>query len=162
MKKWLLQLRCAQSQDNAPNARLGAIGGVMLLLLSLVFITGGMNLGFGSARRLGSGAFPILTGIALLLLAISIIVLDLRDDTDIERPDWVSFFAIGVALAVFALTAERLGLAPAVFMTTVIASAPDRSLSYPGKMILGAIVAAACSLLFIVALGLPFTAFRGL
>lgn len=155
-----------------------AIGGMALILLALVFIIGGMELGFGSLRRMGSGAFPIITGVVLIALAVPITIMDIRShhdaatgsaqssdlstDNEDMQPDWISFLALGAALATFALTAERWGLVPAVLLCTVIASAPDRSLKFPGKLLLGAVVSLACWLLFIKALGLPFTAFKGL
>jgi Tripartite tricarboxylate transporter TctB family. len=62
---------------------------------------------------------------------------------------------------VFAASVERVGLVPGVFLTVVIASFPDPSLRWPGKLVLGAVVALGSWGLFIGALGLPFDAFRG-
>ncbi|MCO6383275.1 tripartite tricarboxylate transporter TctB family protein [Oceanicola sp. 502str15] len=161
MRELLLRLRRSEDAAHPPHAWLGALGGVGLLALSIVFILGGFDLGIGSPRRLGTGAFPVLTGIALAALAIAIIVLDLRDTSDAERPDWISFFAIGAALAVFAVISERLGLVPAVFIATVVASLPDPSLKFTGKLLLGVIIALGCWGLFIGLLDLPFQAFKG-
>ena len=47
--------------------------------------------------------------------------------------------AICAALAVFAVTAERIGLVPAAFLTVIVASLPDRSLPFRGKAILGCV-----------------------
>ena len=78
-----------------------------------------------------------------------------------ETPDWIALLAISTALAVFALSAERIGLVPAAFLSVVVASLPDRSLSLPGKAVLGCIVALACWGLFIELLNLPFKPFTG-
>lgn len=155
--------RLQQAEDTArpPHAWLGALGGVALLALSVLFIWGGIELGVGSPRRLGTGAFPVLTGIALALLSLAVIVMDLRDTSDAERPDWLAFAAIGAALMVFASSVERVGLVPGVFLTVIIASLPDPSLPWRGKLLLGGIVALGCWGLFIGALGLPFDAFKG-
>jgi len=139
----------------------GALGGAGLLALSLVFIIGGLDLGVGSPRRLGTGAFPVLSGLALAVIAVGIIIGDLRDHRGEDRPDWISFLAIGAALAVFALLAERFGLLPAVFVATVTASLPDRSLPWIGKLALAMGVALASWGLFIGVLDLPFRALRG-
>lgn len=139
----------------------GAAGGAFLLLLSLYFMTGGIELGLGSPFRPGTGAFPFFTGAILLVLAIVIVAQDLRGEGIAERPDWISFAAISAALAVFALTADRFGLLPATFLTIIIASVPDRSLPFWGKAVLGVVVAAGSWVLFIKALGLPFKAFEG-
>lgn len=146
-------------QDHAPHAYIGALGGVGFLILSIVFIVGGFELGVGSPRRLGTGAFPVITGFILAVLSLAVIAIDLRDDSDAEIPDWISFAAIGGALAVFALTVGRIGLVPGVFLTVITASLPDRSLGFLGKAILAVIVALACWGLFIGLIGLPFDAF---
>lgn len=162
MKEFLLRLR--RNEDNArpPHAYLGALGGAGLLALSIVFIVGGYELGVGSPRRLGTGAFPVIMGFILAVLSLVVIAIDIRDTSDAERPDWISFAAIGAALAVFALTVGRIGLVPGAFLTTITASLPDPSLPVLGKIILGAVVSLACWALFIGLIGLPFAPFGGL
>lgn len=145
-----------------PHAWWGAAGGAVLVGLSLYFMAGGLQLGLGSIFRPGTGAFPFFTGLLLIALSIAIIVQDLRNDGLAERPDWISFLAISASLAVFALLADRLGLMPAVFLATITASIPDRSLPPLGKVILGALLAVAAWVLFIEGLGLPFKAIRGI
>jgi hypothetical protein len=139
----------------------GEFGGVLLLILGIVFLVGGWQLGLGAPTRLGTGAFPFVTGAILVILAAVICVEERRGDAFAETPDWVAFLAICGALAVFAVTADRVGLVPAVFLTVVVASLPDRSLPFLGKAILGCILAMACWGLFIKVLNLPFKPFVG-
>jgi hypothetical protein len=139
----------------------GEIGGAILLVLSLIFMVGGWQLGLGVPTRLGTGAFPFITGAILAILAAVICVEERRGDGIAETPDWVAFLAISAALAVFAVTADRIGLVPGTFLTVVVASLPDRSLPFLGKAILGCIVALACWVLFIETLNLPFKPFVG-
>ncbi len=139
----------------------GAIGSALLLGLSLVFMLGGLQLGLGSPFRLGTGAFPFISGLLLAGLSTLNLIIDLRGSQLAEVPDWIGFLAISAALAIFALTAERFGLVPAAFLTTVVASLPDRSLPLFKKVILGGVVATGAWLLFIQALNLPFKAFVG-
>lgn len=162
MKEFLLKLRRSEDAAEAPHAWLGALGGLALLVLAIVFIVGGYELGFGSPRRLGTGAFPVITGFALAVLSLAVIAADVADKTDLEKPDWISFAAIGGALVVFALSVGRIGLVPGVFLTTVTASLPDPVLKFPGKMLLGIIVALGCWGLFIEVINLPFKPFMGL
>jgi putative tricarboxylic transport membrane protein len=161
MREFLLRLRRSEDAARPPHAYLGALGGAGLFLLSIVFIVGGYELGVGSPRRLGTGAFPLVTGCILAVLSLAVIAADLRDTSDADRPDWISFAAIGAALAVFALTVGRIGLVPGVFLTTITASLPDPSLRFIGKLVLAAIVALGCWALFIGLIGLPFDAFGG-
>ncbi len=139
----------------------GEIGGLILLALSIVFMVGGWELGLGVPTRLGTGAFPFVSGALLAALAIAICIEERRGDGIAELPDWIGLAAICAAIAVFAVTAERLGLVPAAFITVIVASLPDRSLGLKGKAILGVVVALACWVLFIELLNLPFKPFRG-
>ena len=137
----------------------GEIGGAILFGLSIIFMVGGWQLGLGVPTRLGTGAFPFISGALLAILAVAICIEERRGDGIAERPDWIALLAICAALAVFAVTVDRIGLVPGVILTIVVASLPDRSLSLPGKAILGCIVALACWGLFIELLNLPFKPF---
>lgn len=139
----------------------GEIGGAILLALSIVFMVGGWQLGLGVPTRLGTGAFPFISGAVLAILAIVICIEERRGDGIAESPDWIALLAICAALAVFAVTADRIGLVPGAFLTVVVASLPDRSLSLRGKAILGCIVSLACWGVFIELLNLPFKPFVG-
>ena len=139
----------------------GEIGGAILLALSIIFMVGGWQLGLGVPTRLGTGAFPFVSGAVLAILAIAICIEERRGDGIAETPDWIALLAISAALAVFALTAERIGLVPGAFLTVIVASMPDRSLTLIGKAILGCFVALACWGLFIELLNLPFKPFVG-
>ena len=144
------------------SAWFGATGGIILFIVSIIFIVGGLDLGLGSPFRLGTGAFPFATGMILGALSLAICFYELRGDGLSSTPDWIGFVAICSALAVFALTAEQFGLVPAAFLTVFVASLPDRSLSLVGKIILGSCVGVVCWILFIELLNLPFKPFMGL
>ena len=139
----------------------GEIGGLLLLALSVIFMVGGWELGLGVPTRLGTGAFPFVTGAILAVLAVVICIEERKGDGIAELPDWVGFLAICASLAVFALTADTIGLVPAAFLTVVVASLPDRSLPIWGKALLGALVSLACWGLFIEVINLPFKPFVG-
>lgn len=140
----------------------GEVGGLILLALSIIFMVGGWQLGLGVPTRLGTGAFPFMSGAVLAILAAVICIEERRGDGIAETPDWIAFLAICAALAVFAATAERIGLVPGAFLTVVVASMPDNRLPLIGKAILGAIVAVGCWIVFIELLNLPFKPFVGL
>ena len=149
---------------SAPKRRVwvGTIGAILLLALSLIFITGGLKLGLGIPTRLGTGAFPVLTGVIVLALAFFIFLDELRGDGIKETPDWIGFLAISAAIATFALLVDRLGLVPAAFVSVIVASAPDKTLAFPYKVLLAALIALGCWALFIKAINLPFKVFVGI
>jgi len=138
------------------------IGGASLFGLSLIFVVGGWQMGLGVPTRLGTGAFPFITGVILAVLAVFIMIAERRSEGLADTPDWIALVAIVAALAVFAVTVNRIGLVPGVFATVIVASAPDRTLPIVGKASLGIGVALACWLVFIEALNLPFKPFVGL
>lgn len=139
----------------------GEIGGILLFALSIVFMVGGWQLGLGVPTRLGTGAFPFITGAVLAVLSVFICIAERKGEGLAEVPDWVGLFAIAAALAVFAISVVRVGLVPGVFATVIVASLPDRSLSFLGKALLGVVVALACWGVFISLLNLPFKPFVG-
>lgn len=139
----------------------GEIGGIILFVLSVVFMVGGWQLGLGVPTRLGTGAFPFVTGAVLSVLSVIICVAERKGDGLAEAPDWIGLVAIASALAVFAITVELIGLVPGVFATVIVGSLPDRSLSFIGKSLLGVVVALACWGIFIEVLNLPFKPFVG-
>ena len=151
-----------EAEDHSRLGWGGEIGGGILLVLSIIFMVGGWQLGLGVPTRLGTGAFPFISGALLAILAIVICIEERRGDGIAETPDWVAFLAISAALGVFAVSADRIGLVPGTFLTVVVASLPDRSLPFRGKAILGCVVALACWGLFIELLNLPFKPFVGL
>ena len=110
---------------NIPRSWVGTIGAGALLVLSFVFIAGGLELGLGIPTRLGTGAFPVLTGLIVLVLAAFIFIDEFRGDGLKERPDWIGFFAISTAIAVFALLIDRFGLVPAAFVSCLLYTSPS-------------------------------------
>lgn len=138
-----------------------SIGGGFLAVLSLFFILGGWDLGLGIPTRLGTGAFPFITGLIVFFLSVFICVLDKNNINSAETPDWVAFLTIIASIAIFALMAESFGLVPAIFLSVIVASLPDKNLSMANKALLGGIVALGCWILFIVILDLPFKAIVG-
>lgn len=140
----------------------GEIGGAILIVLAIIFAIGGWQLGLGVPTRLGTGAFPFITGVILAILGVAICIQERQGDGIAETPDWIACLAICAALAVFAITADRIGLVPGTFLTVIVASLPDRNLPMAGKAILGGILALACWGLFIELLNLPFKPFIGL
>lgn len=140
---------------------LNAVGGFVILAIALIFVIGGFRIGLGSPIQLGPGAFPAITGLLLGGLAIGVIIESLTEPFTSERPDWVSFVGISAALAAFSIVAPRFGLIPAVFLATITASLPDRSLPMPGKIVLALVMSAIGWGVFIELLDLPFKSFRG-
>ena len=140
----------------------GEVGGILLFALSIIFMVGGWQLGLGVPTRLGTGAFPFATGSVLAVLSAFICIAERNGDGLAEAPDWIGMLAIAAALAVFAISVERVGLVPGVTAAVFVASLPDRTLSFPRKALLGLFLALVCWGVFIELLNLPFKPLVGM
>ena len=93
-------------------------GGVMIAIGAFVLIdVSGMRL--GTPTRMGPGFYPMLIGIACILLGLMIAILDARahlepDETTTDRGPavWRSRLFVPLSMLVFALLLRPAGLAP--------------------------------------------------
>lgn len=113
---------------------------------------------FGSARQIGPAVFPFGLSLMLSIAAVGIVIDDLLGDAGSEelklaRPD-VILGVLGGPLA-FAVLVERFGLAPAICACVVIAALAERTLRPLTVLIVAAVMATVCSLVFVSFLKLP-------
>jgi len=139
---------------------INCIGSLLLLALGLHFVNGSLDMELGSARRMGPGYFPLVLGSLVSILAVMAAIKSFLDPTKIERIDVRSFAAVSVGVAAFAFVTPNFGLIPAAFLSVLASSLADSRLSFQLKLILAFGVSLSVWLIFIVALQLPFTAFR--
>ena len=131
-----------------------AVVGVLALWL-------GRNYAFGAMTRMGPGFLPTvlawgLVGIGAFLVARSFLLRGQPISPSAVRPQLM----IVIAIVVFALLIERVGLAPTVVAVGVIASLATSEMRWRETIPLTLFMAALCVLLFIKLLGqtmLPWT-----
>lgn len=111
---------------------------------------------FGTMTRMGPGFLP--TVLAWLLIGIGAFVafrgLALTGPR-IQPSTWRPQIVIVVAIVLFALLIERVGLIPTVFIVTNVASVAATEFKFRDSLFLSAGLAIACYLVFITMLGLP-------
>ena len=143
---------------------LGALGlivtGIVLGLVAWLYYP------LGTVARMGPGFFPLALAMLLSLLGVMLLVsalVRLRQDKELELApplEGRSMISVLAAILAFAATARTLGQVPAIFLTILIATALDRTLTWLER----AGIAVALSLLAYVVfrwmLGLQFIAFR--
>ena len=139
---------------------INCIGSALLLALGLFFVFGSLEMEIGTARRMGPGYFPLVLGSLVSLLAVISIIVSFLEETRIERIDIRSFAAVSAGVAAFALVTPQFGLVPAAFLSVLASSLADSRMSFLLKIILAVGMSLAVWLIFIVALQLPFEAFR--
>ena len=138
------------------------IGPLLMLGAGLGFaIAAVATLDLGSARRMGPGAFPLLVGATLALLAAITLVRNLRAPMDWQRPDPLAVLAVLGGVVAFAFFTPLLGVLPAAVLSVLATSAVVPEFRWPWKFALAFSVAAGVWLVFVVGLGIPLTAIRG-
>jgi hypothetical protein len=136
------------------------IGGLLLMGIGLFFLMGALGMRIGEARSMGPGYFPMVLGIAGMILGAIIIIPALMRPGVLPGVNWRPFFAVMMAILVFALVMPRAGLLPAVLATVVVASFGDPRSRLWQTVLLAAGLAAATWVIFIHGLGLPLIAYR--
>jgi hypothetical protein len=135
-------------------------GGVLVLAGALVMLYSTTQLEVGSLARMGPGLFPAaLGGILSVLGAIIAVPAFFREGAPVTielRP----FLFVLASILVFGLTVHLLGIAPAVVLMVLVSTLAERRMSWPGALLLAAILAALAFLIFNVALDIPVEAVR--
>ncbi|OYX89763.1 MAG: hypothetical protein B7X99_02125 [Rhizobiales bacterium 17-65-6] len=132
------------------------LAGGLFLALGLLFLASGWSLPFGSWRRIGPGGFPAMVAGLLALVGLFILAKGL-----VKRSERMALFAnprpmlsVLAALVVFGLLLQGAGLVVAIIVSTLVAACASRPPRFGRMAVYGTLMGAACSLLFIKALGM--------
>ena len=124
-----------------------------------------MSLGYrlGSSAEMGPGYFPLMVGVALLIIGITIGTKALLGGSDerkrITPIDWRSVIIITLAVVLFGVTLSYLGLIAATVVTIVVGSMAGREFTWKSALLSAAVMAVAAPLLFVKLLGVQFSLF---
>jgi hypothetical protein len=131
------------SSDTRRDYYAGAL--CVLFGLGVVIVASGYNV--GSLREMGPGFFPIMLGLAMMLMGVLIVGAaifgapeppDPFDQHMPETPDWRGCFCILSSVVLFIVTASWFGMAPAIFLSVFAAALGDRTSSIKGAGALAA------------------------
>jgi hypothetical protein len=127
-----------------------AIGGVAVIAAS--------GYPFGSTRQMGPGYFPLLLGGILILLGAAIggRALWAGEVKPLPAVPFRPLVLVTLSILIFAVMLERFGLVPAILATVAVSCLGGHEFRIREALLLAVFLAAACVLLFHVALGLPF------
>ncbi len=130
--------------------------GLLFIAIAALFAFGTQELEFGTARKLGPGAFPLMLAGVLALLGVVIVLKGIRNPAahDFTLP-WRGIVLIAVAPILFGLTVRGVGLIAAIAMVVAVSAYSSRrmSLKLAVALIIGLTIF--CVLVFHVGLGLP-------
>jgi hypothetical protein len=117
---------------------------------------------FGSSMRMGPGYFPTILGGLLALLGAAVLVRGLLvRDEPIGRVEVGTTLLILAAVALFALTVERLGIVVSVALVVLVSALPSGHFRWHEVTVLALVMAGLAVGLFTYGLGLPFKVFPG-
>jgi hypothetical protein len=134
--------------------------GVLFILFGLGFGLSALDLEMGTPLRMGPGFFPMTLAVILSLLGTAIMFTSFRSTGEaVGRYAWRGMVFILGAPVFFGLTVRGLGFVPSIFLTTLIAALAALRLRPLHALALAVAVTVFCTLVFSMALGLPFRRF---
>jgi putative tricarboxylic transport membrane protein len=130
--------------------------GLLFIAIAALFALGTQELDFGTARKLGPGAFPLLLAGALGLFGLVIVVQAFRNPAthQVVIP-WRGILLIVVAPVVFGLTVRGLGLVASIALVVAISAFASQRMSARLAVMLTVGLTLFCVLVFRIGLGLP-------
>ncbi len=138
-----------------------ALAGVLFVGFGLFFgLSSLLELEIGTALRMGPGYAPLVLSAVLLLLGLLILAGALRSAPEpVGRIAWRGMAFLLPAPILFGLTVRGLGFVPAIFLATLLASFASPRVKPWQALVLALAVTIFSTLVFSVALGLPFRRF---
>ncbi len=134
--------------------------GLLFVLFGLGFGISALGLEMGTTLRMGPGYFPMVLAVLLTGLGVAIVVSSFRSVGEaVGAYAWRGMVFILGAPIFFGLTVRGLGFVPSIFATTLIAALAGLKLKPLYAVGLAVAVTVFCTLVFSVALGLPFRRF---
>lgn len=124
--------------------------------IGLIGLVIGLDYEFGSARRMGTGYFPVVLSSLLFVLALTDGAMALLnpEDPDIAPLDWRPLVAILCAVAGFAIVIGLFGLIPAFAVVIGLSSLSERGYGWKPALILAVVTCICAWLLFTQLLGM--------
>lgn len=137
-------------------------GGVMLIGIGAGAVIIAKDYHFGSVLRMGPGFFPTILGVILVLFGVAIMAKGLIKGDKIQS-NWSerALILLPLALVLFGILIERLGLVPALVVLIFGSAAAGKEFRLVEVCLLTIVLTGMAVGLFIWGLGLPFPLIKG-
>lgn len=136
--------------------------GLLIAALGAGAIFEGSQYGIGTLTAMGSGFFPVVLGVGMILMgALMALARPPAEGHGIQAPNWRGAASIIAAVALFILLADRAGLAPATFACVVVGALGSTDAKPAQTLMLGVVVTVFAIALFRYALHVQFPILRG-
>jgi len=137
-----------------------AAAGILFILVGLIFGAQALGMEIGTSLRMGPGYFPLVLAGLLIVLGGFIVASSFKSIAEeMSAHAWRGVLFILPAPVFFGLTVRGLGFVPSIFFTTLIAALASLKMKLLPALLLAVGVTVFCTLVFSVALGLPFRRF---
>jgi hypothetical protein len=141
----------------AVNHRELAAGAVFMLIGACFGLNAWFSLRIGEAQAMGPGYFPVTLGAVLAGLGAAIALSAVGKASEpFGRVSWRGVVLVVLSIFFFALTVRGLGLAPSLFVATLLAALASGRLSLAGAGLLALCMSVFSVGVFIYALRLPY------
>lgn len=140
--------------------------GVMLTAIGAGAVFLARDYPFGTALRMGAGFLPMVLGVALILFGIYFIARGSRISARTERlaGPWSlrALVILPLAFVLFGVLMEHGGFIPALLALIIVSAAAGTEFRLGEVLALSVLLTAACVVLFVWALGLPYPLIVGM
>ncbi len=149
--------------EKSLHAKLPDLAGAgFAVALGLFVLVESQSYVMGSLRDMGPGYFPGMFAIVLIVLGCLLAGVTLFSSTVAPKATFPRFFSVVSIIAAFmafALLIDRFGLLPAIFAAVFLSTFASANAHIARSVVLSAVTAAGCSILFVAVLGLPIKVF---
>ncbi|MGI4798527.1 MAG: tripartite tricarboxylate transporter TctB family protein [Janthinobacterium lividum] len=137
--------------------------GLLIAAIGAGAIYEGSQYGIGTLTNMGSGFFPVMLGVGMILMGALMAAMRpaVVESHGIQAPNWRGAAAIVGAVALFILLANRAGLAPATFCCVFVGALGTKGTKPAEAAILAAGVTVFGVILFRYGLQVQFPILRG-
>lgn len=137
-------------------ARKDLLAGAVFAGFGLAFAITSTTYDIGTPLRMGPGFFPLVLGGILVVLGVSIAVKGLvaGEGGDVGPVPWRALVLLVAAILFFGFTVRDLGLAPALFVSVLLAALAGRGVRIVPAVVIAASLTALSVLIFVVLLQL--------
>ncbi|QKV19024.1 tripartite tricarboxylate transporter TctB family protein [Oricola thermophila] len=139
-------------------------GGGILTAVGLLVTAQAVSYGLGNLRSIGPGLFPLVSGIALTLLGLGLVLASLlggqQDELPVRQIRWHAALSVFGGLLAWAVLTPSFGLVPG---TVALVLAASFAAGRPRPSLLLGLIVVLCGagyLLFVKGLGLTLAAFK--
>ncbi len=141
-------------QMNKPEVAVAAA----IILFGLVMGLIGSSYGVGTLQEMGTGYFPVLLGVVTVLFGVATLLEVRRSDSPAPEIPWRAFFFVFLAILIWTLLVERVGLFPSSVLLVILGSLGRTRLRIKSMLLTAFIAAAVSVLIFIEGFSLPLRA----